>query len=276
VVGEALWLGYLTLAQQKGMPGAALRSLGPAVSLAAGTAVLVPFATNAGAASLVAIRAGYLGWIKAHSLAWPYTILRTSVGNGWLFWLFITLAAFGIWRQWKSARLVPLFVAALMAGDFVAVAIVTWTIAPLMVCRYVVIAFVAFFALAALGASSFTTMLGRIAAAALIVGLSGDVLYGYFRTPREADWEHAAATAVLLTGSDGQIAVAPPFAVNVIRYYSPEGRRESIVGLNVGCGTQRVLVLAKRSYLPSSFVTELEQCYPNLVRTLRRVEVRTR
>ncbi len=276
LTGECVWLGYVLLAQKTGMPGADLRMLGPSLSLVAGVALLAPFAPGATTASLSAIQAGYLNWIKARSLAWPYAILRTGTGNRWLFWLFLAMAAFGVWRQWRSARLVPLFVGAWMAGPFLAVTIVTWTITPLMVWRYVVIAFVAFFALAAIGAASLRTIFARGAVALLILGLSCQVLYGYFRSPREADWEHAAAVAAGLNGPDGQIAVVPSYAINVMRYYLPEPRRGSVVGLEVGCGTQRVLVLSGRNYLPSSFIAPLERCYPHMVSRLRRVEVRSR
>jgi hypothetical protein len=276
LAGEVLWLGYVFLARQTGIRGADLRLIGPALSLAGGLAILAPFAASATTLSAAALHAGFLDWIRERSLAWPYVTLRNSVGNRWLFRLFLVMAAFGIWRQWERARLVPLFVGAWLAGPFVAVILVTWIITPLMVWRYVVFAFVAFFALAAMGAGSLRTTLARAIAALLVLGLAGGALVTYFRSPREADWKHAVAVAATIDPPGGQIAVVPAFAVNVVRYYLPEQRRGSAVGLDFGCGTQRVLLLSGRSYLPSSVVAPLEHCYPHVVRALRQVEVRSR
>jgi mannosyltransferase len=275
LVSEGLWFGYLLLARWEALPGEDLRVIGPGLAIVAGLVLLLPFASNAITASQSAIQAGFLRWIHIRSLLWPYDILRWSIANNWLFWLLVALAALGVWRLWTSARLLPLFVGTWFAGPFLAVLALSWLITPLMVWRYVLVAFVAFFAIVAVGAALFRSNLARAVVALLILSLS---VYSVrdFRAPNRVDWKRAALAAISQIAPDGQIAVVPSYAANVVRYYLPAQGRRSVVGLDFGCGTQQVLILSGRTWLPPSLIAAMEACYPRRLRQLENVEVRGR
>ena len=111
---------------------------------------------------------GAIDWITRRPISWPYTTLHDSTGDDALFWIFVVLAAFCVWRQWRSARRVPEFFVTWTAGPILAVMAVTYLIHPLEFPRYVLIAFVGMFALAALGAASVRSTALRIVLAAVL------------------------------------------------------------------------------------------------------------
>src|ERR1700689_4210657 len=99
------------------------------------------------ASSRGAMNGGTYDWIKLQPISWPYTVLRDSSGDNTLFWIFVALAAFGVWRKWRSEPVVAEFFAVWTAGPLLAVLAVSYLIHPLEFPRYVLISFVGMFAL---------------------------------------------------------------------------------------------------------------------------------
>jgi hypothetical protein len=276
MAAEALWLGSLLLATLWDTRSQRLAVVRPGCALAAGIAILVFWLPSAFASSRGAVKWGAIDWIKLQPISWPYTTLRTSTGNDALFWIFVALAILGIWRQWRSARLVLEFVALWMAGPILAVMAVTYLIHPLEFPRYVLISFVGMFALAALGAASVRSTALRIMLAALLMYLSVSPVHDRVRHSDEAAWRDATLLAAQRTTQGEQVTVFPPWCINVVRFYMPRARRDAAVAMSDECGQAPVLILSGRGIAPDKRVAAAEACYPRVIARLQLVEVRAR
>lgn len=275
LAGEGLWVGYLLVARWRRWPGVGLRLAGPVSSLAAGIALLVPFAPAAVAGSQTAIADGALNWIRYRPpLDWSYDVLRNDVGNKSLFRLLLGLAAFGLWRHRSRAPLPPMFMAAVTVGPFAAVAVLSLLGRRMMVDRYVLLALVAFLGLAAAGAAAFESAGARILILLLVVLLSARALR--HSSAFWVDWKKAAAIACAESPANAAIGVVPGYAVNAVRYHLPPERRPFAVGLGAQCGdSQVVIVNPGRPVLPA-YMSVLKACYPRILGRATRVEVRAR
>jgi len=275
LVGEGVWIGYLLLARWRHWPGVQLQIAAPALSLALGVGLLLPFAPAALAASQAAIRGGALDWIRYQPpLGWFYHVLRDDTGNKSLFRLFLAFGAIGIWRHWSKAPLVQMFLVAAIVGPFAAVATLSLLRRPMMVDRYVSLALIAFLGLAATGAAALRSKTVRVLAFLLIVWLSARALKhssGFW-----VDWKKAAAIACAMSSADARIGVVPQYAVNVVRYHLPAERRPLAFGLDSRCGNSQILILSPGHLIPSAYISELNACYPRLLGQATRVEVRAR
>jgi uncharacterized membrane protein len=276
ITAEALWLGWLVLATLWDTRPQRLAVLRPGCALAAGIAILLFWLPGAFASSRGAVKWGAIDWIKLQPISWPYTTLRTSTANDTLFWIFVTLAAFGIWRLWRSAKLVVEFVALWIAGPILAVMAVTYLIHPLEFPRYVLISFVGMFALAALGAASMRSTALRIMLAALLMYLSVIPVHHRMRHSDEAAWRDATLLAAQRTKRGEQVMVFPPWCINVVRFYMPRARRDAAVAMTDGCSQAPLLILSGRAVAPDKRVAAAEACYPRVIEKLNLIEVRAR
>ena len=275
LAGEGLWLGCLFVARCRRWPGTELRLVGPALSLTASIALLMPFAPAAVAVSRAAIAYGALDWIRYQPPAgWSYDVLRNDAGNKSLFRLFLALAAFGIWRHRRRAPLVPMFLAVEILGPFAAVAMLSFFGRPVMVERYVLLGLIAFLGLAAIGAAAFESNLGRIIVFLLIVWLSARALR--HSSVFWVDWKKATAMASAGSSANAEISVVPGYAVNVVRYHLPPPRRPLAVAADSRCGDSQILIVSPGRPIPPSYISELKRCYPRLLGRATRVEVRAR
>ncbi|HZO81019.1 MAG TPA: hypothetical protein VFB33_04940 [Candidatus Binataceae bacterium] len=276
LVAEGLWLVALLAVRSTGARAGGLAILGPAAALAAGLLLLAPMMPDAVASSAAAVHAGAIDWLRRQPISWPYTTLRGAAGSHRLFWIFVLLGALGMLWNWPAERLACGFLGLWMVGPLAAVMAVTYLIRPLEFPRYVIISFVAMFALAGLGAASIRPPALRAAVAALLIFLSLRALHRSQRHPREAAWGAAAALAERQVPQGARIAAFPAFVVNVVRYYVPPARRADVVGVQGDCGSARVLILGGRGLYPPQQIARLEACYPHTVAVLHKVEVRVR
>jgi hypothetical protein len=97
--------------------------------------------------------------------------------------------------------------------------IASYAFAPMFVERYALWCFVPFFMLAALGAWELRAGSVRAVAIGLAVALALAHLYAYRRRPHDTQWREAARAAAATLAPGATIAVAPPYAINVVRYY---------------------------------------------------------
>jgi hypothetical protein len=275
LAGEGLWLCCLLVARWRRWPGIQLQLAGPALSLTASIALLLPFAPTAVAVSRAAITYGALDWIRYQPpLGWSYDVLRNDAGNKSLFRLFLALAALGICRHRRRAPLVPMFLAVEIVGPFAAVAMLSFFGRPMMVDRYVLLALIAFFGLAAIGAAAFESNLGRILVFLLIVWLSARALR--HSSAFSVDWKKAVEMACAGSAANAEIGVVPGYAVNVVRYHLPPARRPLAVAVDSRCGESQILIVSPGRPIPPSYMSELKRCYPRLLGRATRVEVRAR
>jgi hypothetical protein len=202
-------------------------------------------------------------------------VLSNAAGGRVLFWSFAGLTGFGMWRQWRSARLALGFFAAWTAGPILSLMAVTYLVQPLEFPRYAQIAFVGMFALAAFGAASMRAVAMQVALALALVGLALGRTHDAIRHPYEAAWREATKIAARETAPNEPIAVFPEYCENVVRYYLGPDRRADVRGENA-CGPPRVLILSGRQILARSRIAAMEKCYPHLLARLLLVEVRAR
>ncbi len=276
LAAEGLWLACLLVGKWAGARTGGLAIFRPAAALAAGLLLLAPMMPGAIASSAAAVRGGAIDWLKLQPVWWPYTTLRWAAGSHSLFWFMVGLGVGGVCWNWRTERLAAGFLGAWLLGPFVALMAVTYLIRPMEFPRYVIIGFVALFALAGLGAGSPRSSVVRIAIAAFLVVLSLRPFHRWARRSREAAWGAAAALAERQAAPGVPIAVFPAFADNVVRYYLPAARRRDVIGVQEGCGLAQVLILSGRPLYPPQRIASLETCYPHKLASLPKVEVRTR
>ena len=273
---EALWLGGLLLAKWAGSARAGAAAIfRPGIAVMAGIALLAPLLPGVFVSSRGAIQTGAVRWIKLQPISWPFTVLRDVAGRPALFRIFAALIAFGVWRQWRSARLASGFLAAWMLGPVLAVFLVTYLIEPMEFPRYVLIAFVGMFAFAGFGAGAVRSTAVRILLAVLIVHLSAPVLHNSLKVLREGAWREATAVADQAAAGD-QIAVCPSFKLSVVRFYLPPERRAAAVGMKDKCSQAPVLILSGWGIVSNEEIAMAQACYPRVLAHLNRVEVRAR
>src|SRR3984893_6137264 len=275
LLAEGLWFAGLLATKSLGARAGGLAVFRPGAAMAAGIMLLAPLLPAALASSHQAVAMGALDWIKMGPASWPYAVLRSAVGSHMLFRIFVALGAFGVWRQWRSARLASGFLTAWMVGPILGVLAVSYLIQPLEFPRYVLASFVGLFALAAFGAASPRSAAVRVALAALIIGLSLGPAREAIKRRREQSWREATALAAQQAAPDEQIAVFPGYCKNVVRYYISPERRASVQGEDT-CGPPRVRILTGRGFLGEDQIAAMEKCYPRLVARLLRIEVRAR
>lgn len=276
LMGEGLWLGCLLLGKGVGARVGELAIFRPAAALAVGIMLLAPMMPGAIASSAGAVRVGALDWITLQPISWPYTTLRSAAGSRGLFRLFVALGLFGVWCQWRSARLVSGFFGAWTMGPIIAVMLVTYLIKPLEFPRYVVISFVGMFAFTALGAASVRSTALRIGLAAVLTYASMRPVHNWIRSQHEVAWREATAFAAERATPREQIAVFPSWTVNTARFYFPPERRSEVVGVDTVCGPAPLLIITGRNISPPKNVVAMENCYPNVLERFYLIEVRSR
>jgi mannosyltransferase len=275
LAAEAVWFLWLLGARRAGESIAARQVLLTALCVAAGMAMLVPLLLVAAPNVATAVHGGIIDWIKPRPLWWPLVMLKQW--TGWvLFTPLAVLAGFGVWRQWRGAGSPPAFFLAWLLVPMVAVAGFSWAVMPLMVPRYLLGSLVAFFALATLGAASIENRLAVLGLAAALAFVSLQRIHRHFRRPQGAQWREAVELARATAGPQGQIAVVPYYAADVVRYCLPADSRQLAIGFEDGCGPAGVAILAGATYVPGGITAKAQACYPRVLAELRNLEVRAR
>jgi hypothetical protein len=237
--------------------------------------ILAPWLPRAAASSWRAVTVwGAIDWIKLRPLTWPYTTLRESAGEDKLFWVFLALAGFGVWQQWRTAPRVAGFFTAWIIGPFLAVMAVTYLIHPLEFPRYVLIAFVGMFALAGLGAASIPSTGLRILLVLFLMHIGVRLVHERVRHSDEAAWREATLIAAHRTRQGNRVVVYPPYCDNVVRFYMPRERRDD-VGDAKKCEPSAILVISGIDSMPPTEVAKLTACYPRTVAELPLIQVRS-
>jgi len=100
------------------------------------------------------------------------------------------------------------------------VLIASYLMRPAFVERYLLASFVPFFLLVALGIWDTKGRVARLAVLGLVAALALAHVYAYRQRPHDVQWREAVEAAAGVRA----IAVAPPYAVEVVRYYFRELR----------------------------------------------------
>jgi hypothetical protein len=189
-----------------------------AAALGAGAMLFMIFALPALRTGASAFAQGATGWIERPSWWAPFALFNKGTGS-FAFPVMIALAGCGAWRGWSRVHEAAGFALIWMWLPPLLMLIASYAFAPMFVERYALWCFVPFFMLAALGAWELRAGSVRAVAIGLAVALALAHLYAYRRRPHDTQWREAARAAAATLAPCATIAVAPPYAVNVVRYY---------------------------------------------------------
>jgi hypothetical protein len=282
LLAEALWLGCLLAAKWTGSTRAReLKVFRPGFTVLAGMALLAPFVSDAYVSSRDSVAASAADFMKLEPISWPFIVLRDVFHQPALFWVLAALIAFGVWRQWRSARLVPGFLAIWTAGPVLAAFVASYLIRTVEIPRYVIVAFAGMFALVGFGAACVRSTAIRILLAAMIVGMSAPTVHRLLKVSLNGDWRKATELAVKSISPGEQIAVFRPYNQHVVQFYLPPERRAAAFAMDTNanetkCGTAPVLIFQDHTKALPKEIAAVEACYPRVIARLNLIEVRTR
>lgn len=283
--GEGLWLLYVVARNRlEFAAGEVRRAIALAVALGAGAALLAPIAPAIISGAAQAADRGAIDWIKRPHPWAPFALFNKATGSV-AYPVMMALAVWGVVRGWRRRREAIVFALLWMWTPPLALMIVSYAIRPAFVERYLVSCFVPFFILVALGIAELRDSRARTGATVLVGALALGHLAAWARKPHDTQWREAAAIAVMTSQSagqelkvgDGTIAVAPGYAVNVVRFYlARAAARQSALPAAVG-GTEgaSVAIVGDQGVAPAVAVA-LDREYPRLLAKLRGVVVRGR
>jgi mannosyltransferase len=242
VVAEALCLPALPL-----MPSRRARAprmapqLAITAALGAGAILFLILALPALRTGASAFANGATAWIERPRWWAPVALFNKGVGS-FAFPVMAALAGWGAWRGWARARGAVAFALVWMWLPPLLMLVASYAFSPMFVERYALWCFVPFFMLAALGAWELRTasirgaalgQVGAIGAIGLTVVLALGHLHAYRQRPHDTQWREAAHAAAAAIAPGTKVAVAPPFAVNVVRYYL---RDTQVAGAAIAAG----------------------------------------
>jgi len=198
-----------------------------AAALGAGAILFLILALPALRTGASAFASGATAWIERPRWWAPLALFNKGVGS-FAYPVMAALAGWGAWRGWVRARGAVTFALAWMWLPPLLMLAASYLFSPMFVERYALWCFVPFFMLAALGAWELRGVSirgaalgppGAIGALGLAMALALGHLHAYRQRPHDTQWREAAHAAAATIAPGMKIAVAPPFAVNVVRYY---------------------------------------------------------
>ena len=217
-VAEALWLVARPLMPWRREQHRTASLLPIAAAFGAGAAIFLIVAAPALRAGAGAFANGATAWIERARWWAPLALFNKGVGS-FAFPVMAALAGWGAWCGWARAREATAFALAWMWLPPLLMLIASYGFSPMFVERYALWCFVPFFMLAALGAWELPGRSIRAVAIGLAVFLALGHLHTYRRRPHDTQWREAARAAAVALAPGLKIAVAPPYAVNAMRYY---------------------------------------------------------
>lgn len=266
---EGLWL-VVILASRARMKSA----VATGASLAAGVIILTPALYILIRHGAEAVREGKVNWLVMPQWWEPAAFFNKATGSV-AFPVMAALAIWGLWRGWTGARAALGFALLWMWAPPVLLLIGSHVWRPMFVERYALYAFPAFFVLIAFGIWQLPGDAARAVAAAVVVALALSHIHSYWQKPHDSDWHEAARVATASLRPDGTVAVAPGWAVEVVRYYMIPAAREHAVRYFDATDATRVLVMSD-SLMRGTGAAQLRREYPHLLAHPRGVVVLAR
>ena len=271
---EAVWLAYVVVnARDRADNPRVKRALALAVVLAAGGLILAPKLLSAlhGASALKAT-GDVIGWRKPPPISAPISLFNKASGS----FAFPVLAALAIWgavRGWRRMRDGVAFALLWMWLPPVMMLVASYAIAPVFVERYALSCFVPFFILVAFGIFAIPIESARFGALAIALALSIGHIVSYTRKPHDAQYREAVAAADAALKPGEVATVLPAYAIDVVRYYLPAGKRDRAVRYEASSTNPAVLILGdEKPDLAESYRKD----YPQTIAHFRGVTVMRR
>jgi mannosyltransferase len=274
-VAEALWLAAARLIGPRGGRYPMATTLAIAGAFAAGGAIFLLVALPALRSGAQAFAGGATGWIERPRWWAPLSLFNKGMGS-FAFPVMAALAGWGAWRGWARAREAIVFALTWMWLPPLLMLAASYGFSPMFVERYALWCFVPFFMLAALGAWEVPGAPARTLAVGIAVCVALLHLHAYARRPHDTQWREAARAAAAALAPGEKIAVAPPYAVNAVRYYLRDtpaaGAALPVDDPGARGGAVRVLVIGDQ-WNARAEVAKLLKGYPRPIAVFRDVRV---
>ena len=243
-------------------------------AMLAGVVLLAPALYVPLTAGREAVSAGKFDWLVIPPWWEPAAFFNKATGSV-AFPVLFAFAAWGVWKGWRRARGAIAFTLLIMwAPPLILVAgSLLWR--PMFIERYAIYSFPAFFILIALGIWELDSNAARAGAAVAVVLLSLGHIYSYSRKTHEVDWREAARIAQASIRPDETIAVAPAYAVEVVRYYSYPRLRGNAVSFDPAADHSAVAILAEHG-VNAAATARIHRDYPHVLERASGVVVLSR
>lgn len=264
---EGIWLLVLLVR------GRARAALTAGFAMLAGAIALSPALYHLAVVDVPMVRRGIVNWLLMPPWWEPAAFFNKGLGS-FAFPVFAALATWGCVRQWPRIKAGIQFALLWMWGPPVLLVLGSYLWRPMFVERYALYSFLPFFILAAIGSCSMRDARARALAVVIAAGFALGHNYSYWRKPHDTDWRDAAHIAAAALAPGDTVAVAPSYAVEVVRYYTQPSARRYAVPYAAG-QSARVLVLSDQYHDPSKRA-ELKSEFPRVLGRFRGVTVLSR
>ncbi len=244
-----------------------------AAALGVGIVLFGVFAAPSLRVGAAAYAQGATRWIGLPRWWAPVSLFNKGVGT-FAFPVIIAVAGWGAWRGWRRTAGAAAFALVWMWLPPLLMLIASYTFSPMFVERYMLSCFVPLFILAALGAWEMGRAWACAGAGALLAALALGHLYVYRERAHDILWREAARVAAAQVPAGATIAVGPPYAVNVVRYYLRD--KMTSVGVIPANGVEAEILIAADGWLVGDEAAKLLREYPWTVAHVRGLQVRDR
>jgi hypothetical protein len=275
--GEGLWLAFLVARNRFNLSSTEVRrALKLMLALTAGVAILIPLAPTVVVSAAHAAGRGAIDWIKRPEPWAAFASFNKGTGS-FAFPAMALLAAWGILHGWRRCGDAILFALLWMWTPPILLMLISYALRPAFVERYLVSSFVPFFLLIAIGIVELPKLSIRCGAVALVVALAMGHVAAWNRKPHDVEWREAARVAATNAVNGSTLAVAPGYAINVVRYYIGANSAASIAHPidSSGRDPASVAIIGDQGVTPAT-ASVLAREYPRVLANLRGVVVRGR
>jgi mannosyltransferase len=197
-------------------------------AMAMGLAILSPALYVVLRVGLEAMAVGKVDWLVRPPWWAPVSLFNKATGSV-AFPVMAALAAWGVRRAWARAKGALEFVLLWMWAPVLILVIGSFIWRPMFIERYVLYSFPAFFILVALGIWELRRDAARAVATVALVTLALAHTHSYSLKSHDVDWRDASRVAMANIRPDETVSVAPPYAVEAVRYYTPVALRARAV-----------------------------------------------
>jgi hypothetical protein len=208
-------------------------------------------------------------WASRPPLWAPLSLFNKATGSI-AFPVLLALALWGATRGWRYEREMVVFLLLWMLVPPVLVLTASYLIRPAFVERYLLVSFAPFFLLIVCAIRNLPGVAAQTAVVALVAFLAIGHDYSYWRRPHDVQWREAVQAATTVAGRT--IAVAPPYAADVVRYYLHDLSSDRLV--EVGDTKSATVAIIADSGVSKTEAAHLDIVFPRLLMRLRGVIVR--
>jgi mannosyltransferase len=274
LVVEGIWLFTILVSPRIDYPDRVKSVVIAGLAIVVGVAILSPTFYALVRVGHEVLAAGKMDWLESPPWWEPAAFFNKATGSV-AFPVSFALAAWGVWRGWRRARSATAFTLLLMWAPPLLLVIGSFVWRPMFMERYAIYSFPAFFILIAIGIWQLDSNIARAAATVAIVILALGHIHSYSLKTHDADWREAARVAQASLSPDETMAVAPAFAVEVVRYYVAPPLRGYAVGYDRANATSTVAILAEQG-VNAPTKARVRQEYPRVLMRARGVVVLSR